>query len=85
MSAIPQQKQAQPRVARRAATPVQVQGLIPSVRRSFFIVVDTAKLSALFVADNFMDYSYDSCAIEFTDGQVARLRAQLATYRGFPA
>ncbi|KAH6900867.1 metalloprotease [Coprinopsis sp. MPI-PUGE-AT-0042] len=31
---------------------------------------------------NFMDYSDDSCLTEFTPGQVERIRAQIATYRG---
>jgi hypothetical protein len=29
-----------------------------------------------------MDYSYDSCMTEFTAGQIARARSQMATYRG---
>ncbi|TFK19391.1 metalloprotease [Coprinopsis marcescibilis] len=33
---------------------------------------------------NYMDYSDDACMTEFTPGQVERLRAQLATYRGIP-
>ncbi|QRV79296.1 extracellular metalloprotease [Ceratobasidium sp. AG-Ba] len=31
---------------------------------------------------NYMDYSYDSCMYEFTAGQIARLKSQVATYRG---
>ncbi|KAH6912100.1 metalloprotease 1 [Coprinopsis sp. MPI-PUGE-AT-0042] len=30
---------------------------------------------------NFMDYSYDSCMNNFTEGQIARLRDQIATFR----
>jgi hypothetical protein len=30
---------------------------------------------------NFMDYSDDSCMNQFTPGQIARLRSQIATYR----
>ncbi|EAU83013.1 metalloprotease [Coprinopsis cinerea okayama7 len=33
---------------------------------------------------NYMDYSDDACMSEFTPGQITRLRAQLATYRGIP-
>ncbi|KAF9050437.1 hypothetical protein BJ165DRAFT_1402146 [Panaeolus papilionaceus] len=32
-------------------------------------------------ADNFMDYSDDSCLTEFTPGQIARFKDQIATYR----
>ncbi|KAG5644582.1 hypothetical protein DXG03_008156 [Asterophora parasitica] len=39
------------------------------------------KLPGLDPIQNFMDYSYDSCMTEFTPGQAARLRSQLATYR----
>ncbi|KAG8933177.1 hypothetical protein FRC02_012322 [Tulasnella sp. 418] len=31
---------------------------------------------------NYMDYSYDSCMTEFTPGQIARIKSQIATYRG---
>lgn len=31
---------------------------------------------------NFMDYSSDSCRNNFTPGQIARLQAQISTYRG---
>ncbi|KII95893.1 hypothetical protein PLICRDRAFT_48819 [Plicaturopsis crispa FD-325 SS-3] len=31
---------------------------------------------------NYMDYSYDSCMTEFTDGQATRLQGQIRTYRG---
>jgi len=34
--------------------------------------------------NNFMDYTSDFCRTEFTPGQVARLRAQIRTYRGIP-
>lgn len=33
---------------------------------------------------NYMDYSYDACLTEFTPGQHTRMRAQIATYRGYP-
>ncbi|KAL0953453.1 hypothetical protein HGRIS_004686 [Hohenbuehelia grisea] len=33
---------------------------------------------------NFMDYTDDACREEFTPGQIARLRSQIATYRGYP-
>jgi hypothetical protein len=32
-------------------------------------------------AENFMDYSDDSCMSSFTPGQTTRLKKQLATYR----
>ncbi|KAG9103887.1 hypothetical protein FRC06_007284 [Ceratobasidium sp. 370] len=31
---------------------------------------------------NYMDYSYDSCMNQFTAGQFARIKSQIATYRG---
>ncbi|EAU80259.2 metalloprotease [Coprinopsis cinerea okayama7 len=31
---------------------------------------------------NYMDYSNDACMEEFTPGQIARFRSQIATYRG---
>jgi len=31
---------------------------------------------------NYMDYSYDSCMTEYTAGQAARAKSQIATYRG---
>jgi len=34
---------------------------------------------------NFMDYSDDICMTEFTPGQVVRMRAQIATFRGIEA
>jgi hypothetical protein len=35
----------------------------------------------LFLPDNYMDYSDDSCMTEFTPGQVDRLKLALSTYR----
>ena len=32
-----------------------------------------------------MDYTDDSCMTEFTNGQVTRLKSQIATYRGISA
>jgi len=34
------------------------------------------------LADNYMDYTEDACYEEFTEGQIARITEQLATYRG---
>ncbi|KAB5595367.1 Extracellular metalloprotease [Ceratobasidium theobromae] len=34
---------------------------------------------------NYMDYSYDSCMNQFTAGQTARIKSQIATYRGINA
>ncbi|KAG8903469.1 hypothetical protein FRB99_003247 [Tulasnella sp. 403] len=31
---------------------------------------------------NFMDYTYDSCMDQFSPGQIVRLKAQIATFRG---
>ena len=33
---------------------------------------------------NYMDYTDDSCMNNFTPGQITRLRAQIAMYRGIP-
>ncbi|KAG8713933.1 hypothetical protein FRC08_012641 [Ceratobasidium sp. 394] len=35
--------------------------------------------------NNYMDYSYDSCMNKFTPGQIARVKSQIATYRGISA
>ncbi|CAE6410890.1 unnamed protein product [Rhizoctonia solani] len=34
---------------------------------------------------NYMDYSSDTCRTEFTDGQITRIKSQIATYRGINA
>lgn len=33
-------------------------------------------------ADNYMDYTVDSCYTEFTAGQITRMKGQMSTYRG---
>ncbi|TFK33330.1 zincin [Crucibulum laeve] len=43
--------------------------------------VDTCPGGGVDPIHNFMDYSFDSCMSEFTKGQVARIRDQMATYR----
>jgi len=34
------------------------------------------------ISDNIMDYSNDSCMTDVTAGQIARIKSQVATYRG---
>ncbi|KAK0487606.1 metalloprotease [Armillaria novae-zelandiae] len=43
---------------------------------------DTCSGDGVDPVHNYMDYSYDSCMTEFTDGQVTRLQDQMRTYRG---
>ncbi|KAH8077879.1 metalloprotease [Cristinia sonorae] len=43
---------------------------------------DTCAGGGLDPIENFMDYSYDSCMTKFSPGQIARLQAQLRTFRG---
>ncbi|KAI0042587.1 metalloprotease [Auriscalpium vulgare] len=43
---------------------------------------DTCSSAGVDPIHNYMDYSYDSCMSEFTAGQIARFKSQLATYRG---
>lgn len=38
-----------------------------------------------YTVDNYMDYTDDACMTEFSTGQITRLRAQIALYRGIPA
>jgi hypothetical protein len=42
---------------------------------------DTCKEPGLDPIHNYMDYSYDSCYDQFTNGQTARMQAQWAEFR----
>lgn len=53
--------------------------LIPSVSIQF----NPSTIShATIATENFMDYSVDSCMTKFSPGQIARLQAQVRTFRG---
>ena len=43
---------------------------------------DTCRAEGLDPIDNFMDYTGNSCAFKFTEGQSARMEAMAAQYRG---
>ncbi|KAG5644583.1 hypothetical protein DXG03_008157 [Asterophora parasitica] len=43
---------------------------------------DTCPAAGVDPIHNYMDYSDDACMTEFTPGQTARIKSQLATYRG---
>jgi len=70
--------------AQRRGTPAPEEAPIPFVSRVVIIeFVDLKMLiHKLLFADNFMDYTDDSCMTGFTKGQAKRLKAQLRTYRG---
>ncbi|CAE6442266.1 unnamed protein product [Rhizoctonia solani] len=46
---------------------------------------DTCPGGGLDPIHNYMDYSNDACMTEFTSGQIARIKAQMSTYRGVSA
>lgn len=57
---------------------------LPDPIRELLLVSSVPAAQFHNLQDNYMDYSYDACLTEFTPGQHTRMRAQIATYRGYP-
>lgn len=69
--------------AQRRETPAQEEAPTPFVSCPVieFVNLKTVLIHDLLFADNFMDYTDDSCMTNFTKGQAKRIKAQLRTYR----
>lgn len=69
--------------AQRRGTPALEEAPTPFVSYPVMEFVNLKKvlIHNLLFADNFMDYTDDSCMTGFTKGQAKRIKAQLRTYR----